>query len=81
VIETATGKFIVKDTIKVVGGKIAHIGYVENGEIKLHDTAKLFVDADKRLHTCQKPFIKPFYGDNSPHTSSYVCRKYSAKTI
>ena len=80
VIETATGKFIVKDTIKVVGGKIAHIGYVENGEIKLHDTAKLSVDADKRLHTCMnhsathllQKALKMVLGGHVEQAGSYV---------
>ena len=80
VIETATGKFIVKDTIKVVGGKIAHIGYVENGEIKLHDTAKLSVDADKRLHTCMnhsathllQKALKTVLGGHVEQAGSYV---------
>ena len=80
VIETATGKFIVKDTIKVVGGKIAHIGYVENGEIKLSDTAKLSVDADKRLHTCMnhsathllQKALKTVLGGHVEQAGSYV---------
>ena len=80
VIETATGRFVVKDTIKVVGGKIAHIGYVENGEIKLHDTAKLAVDADKRIHTCMnhsathllQKALKTVLGGHVEQAGSYV---------
>ena len=80
VIETATGRFVVKDTIKVVGGKIAHIGYVENGEIKLHDTAKLSVDADKRIHTCMnhsathllQKALKTVLGGHVEQAGSYV---------
>ena len=80
VIETATGRFVVKDTIKVVGGKIAHIGYVESGEIKLHDTAKLAVDADKRIHTCMnhsathllQKALKTVLGGHVEQAGSYV---------
>lgn len=33
VIETANGKFIVEDTIKLRGGKFGHVGYMESGMI------------------------------------------------
>ncbi|MEE1087230.1 MAG: alanine--tRNA ligase [Schaedlerella sp.] len=48
VITTADGEFVVEDTIKLLGGKIGHVGYVVKGMIKAGDVAELSVDADKR---------------------------------
>ncbi len=53
VITTAEGKFIVEDTVKVVGNRVAHIGYVAEGVIKAGDEAKLSVDAKLRGKTCK----------------------------
>lgn len=53
VIKTESGEFAVKDTVKVVGGKIAHIGYVVSGEIKKGDKATLIVDEARRSYTCK----------------------------
>jgi len=53
VIKTATGEFIVKETVKVVGGKTAHIGYVASGEIKKGDNVALSVDENQRALTCK----------------------------
>ncbi len=52
IIKTPNGTFVVQDTIKVVGGKTAHIGYVESGEINVSDNAMLTVDADRRKLIC-----------------------------
>ena len=46
----AGGKAAVKDTKKVVGGKIAHIGTVTEGEINLGDAACAVIDAARRLN-------------------------------
>ena len=35
VIETANGKFVVEDTIKLRGGKFGHVGQVTKGMIKV----------------------------------------------
>ena len=48
VIRTADGEFRVKDTIKLLGGKIGHVGVVTKGMIKVGDTAELEVNAEKR---------------------------------
>ena len=48
VICTADGEFKVEDTIKLLGGKIGHVGHVVKGMIKVGDTAELNVDAEKR---------------------------------
>ena len=48
VIRTADGEFCVEDTIKLLGGKIGHVGVVTKGMIKVGDRAELEVDAQKR---------------------------------
>lgn len=47
-IRTAEGEFQVEDTIKLLGGKIGHVGRVVKGMIKVGDQAALEVDAEKR---------------------------------
>lgn len=53
VIETTDGKFIVEDTVPLVGGKYGHIGYMENGMLRVGDTVQLSVDAKLREKTCR----------------------------
>ena len=53
VISTADGNFEVKDTIKLLGGKVGHIGVVTSGMLKVGDTATLTVDAKLRQDTCK----------------------------
>ena len=53
VITTAEGSFEVKDTVKLLGGKVGHIGTVTRGMIKVGDIATLTVDAGKRGDTCK----------------------------
>ena len=53
VITTAEGSFEVKDTVKLLGGKVGHIGTVTRGMIKAGDLATLTVDAGKRGDTCR----------------------------
>lgn len=48
VIRTAEGEFVVEDTVKLLGGKIGHIGKVVRGMIKTGDKAVLEVDTEKR---------------------------------
>lgn len=52
-ISTADGNFEVKDTIKLMGGKVGHIGVVTSGMIKAGDMATLTVDAEHRADTCK----------------------------
>ena len=47
-IRTADGEFRVEDTVKLLGGKIGHIGVVTKGMIKTGDKVTLEVDAKKR---------------------------------
>ncbi len=53
VITTAEGSFAVQDTVKLLGGKVGHIGTVTAGMIKVGDVATLTVDAGKRADTCR----------------------------
>ena len=40
--------FVVEDTVKLLGGKVAHIGTVKKGMFKVGDTVTLSVDGEKR---------------------------------
>lgn len=51
VIETATGRFVVEDTIKLRGGKFGHVGYMESGMISAGETVTLKVDVKGRKDT------------------------------
>ena len=53
IITTSEGTFEVKDTIKLSGGKVGHIGVVTSGMIKVSDVATLTVDAARRSNTCK----------------------------
>ena len=53
VIETAEGTFEVKDTVKLLGGKVGHIGTVIKGVVKVGDVAALKVDSSRRGDTCK----------------------------
>ena len=52
-IETADFTFEVKDTIKLLGGKVGHVGVVTKGMVKVGDTVTLKVNADNRANTCK----------------------------
>ena len=53
VIETKDGMFVVEDTIKLLGGKIGHVGFVKKGMLKVGDDVTLSVDEKKRKDTCK----------------------------
>ena len=53
VITTADGEFVVKDTIKLKGGKYGHIGTVTKGMFKVGDTVTLKIDVTGRADTCK----------------------------
>ena len=53
VIATESGEFVVQDTVKLLGGKVGHIGKMTKGMLKTGDTVTLKVDADRRADTCK----------------------------
>ncbi len=52
-ISCAAGKFIVEDTIHLLGGKYGHVGYMAEGMIKTGDTVTLMVQPEGRKDTCK----------------------------
>ena len=53
VITCGDAVFVVEDTIKLLGGKVGHVGRMKNGMIKAGDTVTLTVDAGGRADTCK----------------------------
>ncbi|MGN0496672.1 MAG: alanine--tRNA ligase [Lachnospiraceae bacterium] len=53
VITTDSAEFIVKDTIKLKGGKYGHVGTVTKGMFKVGDTVSLSIDTAGRADTCK----------------------------
>ncbi len=53
VIVTESGEFAVQDTVKLLGGKVGHIGKMTKGMLKVGDSVTLKVDADRRADTCK----------------------------
>lgn len=53
IITTAEGEFAVADTVKLLGGKVGHVGKVTKGMLKKDDKATLSVDASLRTDTCR----------------------------
>ncbi len=53
VITTADGEFVVMDIVKLLGGKVGHIGKVTKGMFKTGDTVTLTVDEVRRADTCK----------------------------
>ena len=80
IIRTAEGEFKVEDTVKLLGGKIGHVGVVVKGMIKTGDQAELCVDAEKRAlsarnhsatHLLQKA-LRTVLGTHVEQSGSYV---------
>ena len=53
VITTANAEFVVKDTIKLQGGKVGHVGVMTKGMLKNGDTVTLTVDKTNRELTAR----------------------------
>ncbi len=51
-IRAADGEFEVEETVKLLGGKVGHIGHVTRGMLKLGDTVSLSVGKERRSATC-----------------------------
>ena len=80
VITTADGSFQVRDTVKLLGGKVGHIGIVTKGMLKVGDAATLTVDAAKRGDTCKNhsathllhKALREVLGSHVEQSGSYV---------
>ena len=53
VISTVNGEFTVTDTIKLLGGKIGHVGKVTKGMFEVGDSVTLEVALKERANTCK----------------------------
>ncbi|MBQ8147784.1 MAG: alanine--tRNA ligase [Lachnospiraceae bacterium] len=53
IITTADGEFQVEETIKLLGGKVGHVGKVTKGMLKVGDTATMQVCTKGRADTCK----------------------------
>ena len=53
VIRTANGEFAVVDTVKLLGGKVGHIGQMVSGMISVGEEVELAVDKELRAKTCR----------------------------
>ena len=53
IITCADGEFQVEDTVKLLGGKVGHIGRVVKGMFKVGDTVTLQVNEANRADTCK----------------------------
>ncbi len=79
VISTPEGEFKVEDTVKLLGGKVGHIGRVTKGMLKTGDTATLHVDEARRMNTCKnhsathllQKALREVLGDHVEQAGSY----------
>lgn len=53
IITTKEGEFEVQDTIKLLGGKVGHVGKVTRGMLRVSETASLKVAEENRSATCK----------------------------
>ena len=80
VIRTADFEFQVEDVKKLLGGKIAHVGHVAKGMVKVGDTVTLEIDKEKRAlsgrnhsatHLLQRA-LRNVLGNHVEQAGSYV---------
>ena len=80
VISGPEGEFAVKDMVKLLGGKIGHIGTVTRGMFKKGDTVTLRVDAANRADICKnhsathllQKALRTVLGSHVEQAGSYV---------
>jgi len=80
IITTADGSFEVKDTVKLLGGKVGHIGTVTRGMLKVNDMATLTVNSTQRADTCKnhsathllQKALREVLGSHVEQSGSYV---------
>ena len=53
IIRTKEGSFEVRETVKIPGGRIGHMGEVVSGTIAVNEKAELTVDTVNRMNTCK----------------------------
>lgn len=53
VITLGDSEFVVEETIKLLGGKIGHVGQMRSGMLKMDDVVTLSVDSKNRMDTCK----------------------------
>lgn len=80
VITVDGGEFRVSDTVKLLGGKVGHIGTVTKGMFKVGDKVTLSVDAANRADTCKnhsathllQKALRTVLGSHVEQAGSYV---------
>ena len=80
IIKTDEFEFVVMDVVKLLGGKIGHIGYVEKGRIQTGEKVSLLIDKERRAltarnHSCTHLLhkaLKMTLGNHVEQAGSYV---------